>query len=64
MVAEQRSYGDSGSANGLEMGNSSQVGTRNSLEFFKAQWVLYVPEALIFRYFVFVHGVQPCFIWV
>jgi hypothetical protein len=29
MVAEQRSYGDSGSANGLEMGNSSQVSTRN-----------------------------------
>lgn len=29
MVAEQRSYGDSASANGLEMGNSSQVSTRN-----------------------------------
>jgi hypothetical protein len=27
MVAEQRSYGDSGSADGLEMGNSSQVST-------------------------------------
>ena len=29
MVAEQRSHGDSGPANGLEMGNSSQVSTRN-----------------------------------
>jgi hypothetical protein len=29
MVAEQRSYGGSGCANGLEMGNSSQVSTRN-----------------------------------
>jgi len=29
MVAEQQSYGDGGSANGLEMGNSNQVSTRN-----------------------------------
>jgi hypothetical protein len=28
-MPEQRNYGNSGSANGMEMGNSSQVSTRN-----------------------------------
>jgi hypothetical protein len=29
MVEEQQTYGNSGTANGLEMGNSSQVSTRS-----------------------------------
>jgi hypothetical protein len=65
MVAEQRSYGNSGSADGLEMGNSSQVSTVHivSLQSFKAQF-LCVPAALTFRYSVFVHAVQTCLVWV
>jgi len=31
---------------------------------FQPQLLLYVPAALVFRYSMFVHGVQPCFVWV
>jgi hypothetical protein len=36
MVAEQRSYGDSGSADGLEMGNSNQVSTSSECSAFQS----------------------------